>query len=76
MGHDEMTAWADTFAICLGCGERRRGAHYLCRACWRQLKPETRRRLWLHDATASSRLFQLMSAIRRGRRLAEIEVSA
>lgn len=63
-------------AICLGCGERRLVEHYLCRACWRQLPVETRRRLWLRDAEARNRLFQLFSAIRRDVPLERIEVGA
>lgn len=66
---------------CLACGAL--GAaptrKALCRACWEQLPDETRRRLLEGGPAAAERRrfrqFQLLSAIRRGVALAEIQVS-
>ncbi len=62
---------------CPACGEKEKlSGHYLCPACWRELPRETQRRLYLHDADARNRLFQLYSALRRGVALEKIEVAA
>ena len=64
-------------AICLGCGARERAdRQYLCKGCWFALPPITRTRLRQRDAEARNRLFQMMSAIRRGVPLASIQVAA
>jgi predicted amidophosphoribosyltransferase len=65
-----------TLTICAACSNRRKEEHYLCRGCWFRLPPETCRRLRLTDHEARHRLFQLMSAIRRGVALEDITVSA
>lgn len=65
--------------ICLGCGaKRRRSRQYLCVVCWYELPPITRVRLSeVRDRDkARDRLFQLLSALRRGIPLAGIEVAA
>lgn len=63
--------------ICLGCRSRERNdRHYLCRECWFALDPITRARLRQKDEGARDRLFQMLSALRRGVRLERITVSA
>jgi len=64
---------------CPGCGAMmRRPLQYLCRSCWYHLPPMTRYRLRVNDdkQVARSRLFQLLSAIRRGVPLEDIELAA
>lgn len=62
---------------CPACGSMTcRQGHYLCRVCWNALPAETQARLYLDDADARNRLFQLLSAIRRGVALGDIAVSA
>lgn len=64
---------------CVHCGARLGGClKYLCTTCWYRLPPMTRVRLReTGDATkARDRLFQLLSAIRRGVPLDDIKVAA
>jgi hypothetical protein len=64
-------------AMCLACGaQERRIGQYVCPGCWAVLPVETRRRLYRKDADARNRLFQLLSALRRGVALGAIKVSA
>jgi hypothetical protein len=48
---------------------------YLCRNCWTQLSPATRRALNRHDGRAVARLRELHAQIDGGRALADIEVT-
>lgn len=59
---------------CYSCADLCDHYHYLCRACWRTLSAETRRRLRLKDSMAGTRLIELLRQVHNEIPLEEIEV--